>query len=226
MTQLAARAAPRQRLLKRGGRRERGRVRDSLTERDCRNLIEAARGASIIARPFNRFITLAWVNGGICNDPDSIRRATAAWLKLARDWLGARDHRPLIWAWVMEDGANRGGLHVHLLLHVPDDLAPLFSAMPRIWVKRLLPGERYVSGTLDTKKFRITDPLRNEAARVGYSGELAARLHYMLKAAPRPLEGKLGVEGWRWPDAPPWGQHCTVSGLRVRIWQGWQLSLK
>lgn len=217
-----ANGAARPRLLKRGGSRNRTRERDRLTEGECRNLIAAAGAAFTIGRPFNRFVTLAWVNGGVAQDAEAVRRATAGWLKLARDWLGARGHRPLIWAWVMEDGANRGGLHVHLLLHVPDNLAPLFSPMPRRWVRQLLPGGRYVTGTLDTKKFRTTDPTRGEAARVAYAGELNARLHYMLKGAPRPLEGLLGVEAWRWPDAPHWGQFCRVSGARMRIWQNWR----
>lgn len=222
MTPRAVDATARPRLLKRGGRRDRGRERDRLTERECRDLIAAAHKAWGAGRPFNRFVTLAWVNAGIGQDAVAVRHATAAWLKLARDWLGARGHRPLVWAWAMEDGANRGGLHIHLLMHVPNNLAPLFSPMPRRWVKQLTPGGRYVPGTLDTKKFRPTDPSGSEAARVAYAGELNARLHYMLKAAPRVLEGKLGVEGWRWPDAPIWGQHCRVRGTRIRIWQGWR----
>lgn len=222
MTPRAVDAATRPRLLKRGGRRDRGRERDRLTERECRDLIAAAHKALGAGRPFNRFVTLAWVNAGIAQDAVAVRRVTAAWLKLARDWLGARGHRPLVWAWVMEDGANRGGLHIHLLMHVPNDLAPLFSPMPRRWVKQLTPGGRYVAGTLDTKKFRPADPSGFDAARVAYAGELNARLHYILKAAPRALEGNLGIEGWRWPDAPCWGQHCRVSGCRMRIWQGWQ----
>jgi hypothetical protein len=66
----------------------------------------------------------------------------------------------------MEDGANRGWLHIHPLMHVPDNLAPLFSPMPRRWVKQLTPGGRYVPGTLDTKKFQPTDLSGSEAARV------------------------------------------------------------
>jgi hypothetical protein len=222
MTPRAVDAAAGPRLLKRGGRRDRGRERDRLIERECRDLIAAAHKAWGAGCPFNRFVTLAWVNAGIGQDAVAVRRVTAAWLKLARDWLGARGHRPLVWAWVMEDGANRGGLHIHLLMHVPNNLAPLFSPMPRRWVKQLTPGGRYVPRTLDTKKFRTADPGASDAARVAYAGELNARLHYMLKAAPMALEGNLGVEGWRWPDAPVWGQHCQISGARIRIWQGWR----
>jgi hypothetical protein len=69
-------------------------VRDRLTERECRDLIAAARNAWEAGRPLNRFVTLAWGNAGIEQDAVAGRRVTAAWLKLARDWLGARDIVP------------------------------------------------------------------------------------------------------------------------------------
>ena len=59
---------------------------------------------------------------------------------VASDW--ARRHGfKLRWAWVQEWGSFNGA-HVHILLHVPPYLDPIFRPMPLRWAKRLLPASR------------------------------------------------------------------------------------
>lgn len=194
-----------------GGPRNRAdRASFHLHEKHCRDLIFAMRLADAIGMPFNRFITIAWHDGGVA-DRDAVT-ATGDFITLVRDWLRAQGAKS-VWAWVQEYGRVKGA-HVHILLHVPPDLAPLFSRLPLRWVKRLLPG-RYVKGVLDTQR----SPELGKSYWGLWSDPDSWRRHkvqYVLKCAPEALKAKLGVNEWG-PDK--WGQSGRVYGKRVGIWQ-------
>jgi hypothetical protein len=138
--------------------------------------------------PFNRFITLAWELGGIA--PDRSVGATGDFIKLAREWMNER-HYPMPWAGVQERGPKLGA-HCHILLHVPLDVAPLFSPMPKRWARKLL-GGKYFKGVVDTTKLSLADA--PHALPAAYEAEVLGRVHYMLKCAPAALEGPLGMVG-------------------------------
>lgn len=200
---------------RRGGARNcRGRSSEALTERHCRDLVEAMQHAERIGHPFNRFLTITWERSGI--DPRDNARATGRFIKMASEWMRARGCR-LRWAWVQEssDGFRA---HVHMLLHVPPDLEPLFSPMPTRWVRRIV-GAGYVSRT--TRSQMVPYPLNagDTASLDAYRTEIGGKVHYMLKAAPAALEARLGMVGAGPKD---WGKHCRVFGKRLAIWQGWR----
>lgn len=195
-----------------GARNRRDRTSHVLTATQCRQLIEAADRALMQERPFNRFITVSWERGG-ADARDSVL-LTGAFIRLAREWMAARD-QPLVWAWVQE-WSPRFGAHAHILLHVPDELAPLFRAYPRRWVTKLISGP-YLAGTIKTKLVRRDT--RPTAYAPTYEHALLRTVSYMLKAAPAALEGPLGMIPYR---SKPWGQHCMTYGKRMGIWQGWQ----
>lgn len=194
-----------------GGARNRAdRTSLHLTEKQCRDMIFALLLSETIGCPFNRFITIGWHDGGIA-DRDVVK-ATGALITLMRDWLKSQGHK-CVWAWVQEHGRVKQA-HVHILLHVPPDLAPLFSRLPLHWVKRLLPG-RYVKGVVDTKR----SPERGKA----YWGPWGdpeqwrqQKVQYVLKCAPAALKSTLGVQGW---GEDSWGQSGRVCGKRLGIWQ-------
>lgn len=196
----------------RGGARNRhDRTSHALTELQCRQLIEAASAASDRGQPFNRFVTVSWERNG-ADGRDSVR-LTGAFIRLAREWMLARGNR-LAWAWVQE-WSPRFGAHAHILMHVPDELAPLFSDYPQRWVKKLVVG-CYVAGTVKTKQVR--HDTRPTAFAPTYRHALLRTVSYMLKAAPATLEGPLGMLPYR---SKPWGRHCMTFGKRIGIWQGW-----
>ncbi len=194
------------RLLARGGARN---CADStsyqLTERQCRQLIDAAYQAEALGQPFNRFITLLWECGGI-DGRDNVK-VTGQFIKLASDWARRHGYK-LKWAWVQEWGSFNGA-HVHILLHVPPNLDPIFRPMPLRWTKRLLPAE-YISGVIECQKLGFAN---NAPAR---EADIMGKIHYMLKCAPVAFEGKLGMVGRGYTD---WGKSCMVTGKRLARWQ-------
>ncbi len=194
------------RLLARGGARNRAdRASHQLTERQCRHLIEATWQAGAAGQPFNRFITLLWERGGI--DGRENAKATGRFIKLASDWARQHGYR-LKWAWVQEWGSFNGA-HVHILLHVPPMLDPIFRPMPLRWAKRLLPAA-YVSGVVECQKLVYA---ANTRAR---EVEVLGKVHYMLKCAPAAFESNLGMVGRGYVA---WGKSCMVTGKRLARWQ-------
>lgn len=200
---------PRPRGLKWGGARNRAdRESDQLLERQCRQLIAAARHTLEKGIGFNRFITISWELGGIT--PEESVRATGRFIALARDWFRDRDE-PLYWAWVQERGSTLGA-HCHILLHVPEPLADLFGVMPLRWIKAILPKGAHRGGVLDTDRWRADHrPLRIPEA---LEAQIMGKVHYMLKAAPSELMAPLGMIGRGHVD---WGRSCRVVGKRLAV---------
>lgn len=93
-----------------GARNSRGRISHQLSERQCRDLLQAVETAAAIGQPFNRWITITWERNGI--DARDNAGATGHFRKLASDWLRAQGRR-LVWAWVQE-WSERNGAHVHI----------------------------------------------------------------------------------------------------------------
>lgn len=197
--------------LKRGGARNRASRRSwQLRERDCLKLIDASLAAWQAGMPLNRYITIGWGRGGI--SADQAVDATGQFIRLAREWMRARDCS-MPWAWVQECGTSFGQ-HAHILLHIPPHLAPLFRSMPLRWTKAILPG-RYVAGVLQTQRLKRCAKVHEGA----YETELFGKVHYMLKAAPVELEAVADMARYRRKE---WGQFCPVIGKRVGVWQDWK----
>lgn len=194
------------RLFQRGGiRLDRHRQTMQLNKAQCELLLNAAFRASHVGTPFNRFITLLWERAGV--DGRDTVKVTGHFIKLAGHWARRHGYK-LAWAWVQEWGVVNGA-HVHLLLHVPENLDWHFRLMPMRWAKHCL-GGRYVRGTLDSKRVR--------AGWFGWSyyEALFRRVHYMLKCAPHELEEQLGMSG---KGAERWGKSGLTYGKRLAVWQ-------
>lgn len=199
-------------LLKQGGARLDGaRASRQLAESQCNNLIEAAYIAWHIGQPFNRFITILWEQGGI--DPRDNATVTGQFIKLAKDWARRHGYK-MCWAWVQEHGAVNG-VHIHILLHVPPELARQFAPMPLRWVKRLLPGA-YRTKVLQSQRIGSAGMPKNASCQ--YEMLLMTKVHYMLKAAPKEVAQELQLQRH--------GKSSTVFGKRLAIWQGWESEQK
>jgi hypothetical protein len=173
-------------------------------------LIASAVEAHAADTPYNRFITLAWEHCGL--SPRENVKATGHFIKQARDW--AWPYR-LPWCWVQETG-DRYGAHVHMLIHVPPELIPLFRGKPRRWMKTCL-GGRYVIGGIDTKVVAYSGAVN--AMPEAYQANVMAELHYMCKSAPAGSEHTLDMVQWRSVKSMAWGRTYTVFGKRAARWQ-------
>lgn len=175
-----------------------------LTERQCRLLIDASDRAIDAGLPFNRFITILWQRCGV--DAVNNAAATGAFIKRVTDWLRSNGY-PLAWAWVQENSRNNGA-HVHILMHVPPQLDPLFRTKPLQWVKNIVPGH-YVAGVMQSQRIRgagsrtVVTPL--------HEANLQRRLQYMLKGCDRATGAKLGL--------PRCGEASLITGKRLGVWQ-------
>lgn len=199
--------------LRRGGaNNSANRTSQLLTEYQARRLIGGCKAAYDAGLGMNRFVTISWGLAGL--SPQESVAATGEWIRLAREWLRDRG-TPCAWVWVQECGPKLGA-HCHILIHVPDNLAPLFSGKPRQWAAHIIArrGGRYASGTILTRK--IAGSSADQALPEAFEAALMGRLHYLLKGTPARLERPLGMTKW---GHVPWGQSCLVYGKRAAVWQ-------
>lgn len=150
-------------------------------------IIAAAHFAARIGLPLRRHVTIHWEAAGV---PDNqAAAATAAFLRLARDWLRKRGH-PFAWLWVRENG-HRKGSHVHILLHCRPELARAFSGMQRRWLRRIT-GKPYRARIIRTARIGGT-LMAAESAPAVYAENLAAVVGYLLKGASPEAARLLGI---------------------------------
>lgn len=193
------------RSLARGGARNRAdRQSCHLTRHQCDKLLDAADRAIAAGLPFNRYITILWQRAGV--DAANNATVTGAFIKRAADWLHHHGGR-LAWAWVQES-SRKNGAHVHILLHVPPALDPLFRVMPSRWVKAILPGP-CPPGTVETQRVRGAQSVAIMPAL--YRANLDRKLDYMLKAAWPAVGALLGLARH--------GEASIVTGKRLGVWQ-------
>ncbi|MFN3815160.1 hypothetical protein [Brevundimonas sp.] len=169
----------------RGGARNRAdRRSEAISEGAARNLIEAARYAKRAGIPLNRFTTVHWQEARVADDLGAL----AQFLKLAGDWVRSRGGR-LAYVWVRENGPRKGA-HVHILLHLPPDLARAFNGRQRGWLKAC--GAQSRKGVLLSRP--IGRSLRHGVAGGGdYQTNLGETLDYVLKGADHRARSRLGV---------------------------------
>lgn len=164
-----------------GARNSAHRSNDTLCEKQCSNIIQGSILAYRSCCELNRFITIHWQRGGLSDDQAA--RATGRFIKYCSDWMRRHDYQ-LTWLWVREnDGkASRIGSHVHILMHVPMELAHLFRPFPLRWVKRILP-KKYVRRTLMAKTIPGYSNVESNPER--YLLNLKRTVEYLLKAVSR-----------------------------------------
>lgn len=171
-----------------GARNSASRTSDSITLDAAENLIAAAGHAERIGLPFTRFITIHWQAAGIV-DSDAAE-ATAAFIKLASDWLRTRGHKTGS-LWVRENPEGKGS-HVHIAIHVP--AGETLGRMQRRWLRRIIGKLRnYKKGSPDGRwRYRKgvikTEPIGRSTRAAfsdpdGYRLNLENVLAYVLKGA-------------------------------------------
>lgn len=180
-------------VFKRGGVRERkGKISNALSVNAVRRIGTAIDTASFVGLAFNRFITIHWELAGIAEI--DAPRATAAFLKYARDYLASKG-LPFAYVWVREndDGDGSKGHHVHILAHLPrgQSLGPL----QRRWIKKIT-GQKYRSKTILTCTIaRHAEAAYNQPSL--YQLNLAVLRDYVLKGASFDAAATFSLPSWR-----------------------------
>lgn len=144
----------------------------------------------------NRFLTVHWQSllGDIycaAHCIDYQRR----FFELARGWANKRGC-PIAYLYVRENDFGDGskGDHAHILLHIPEPIAPIFTrAMTRRWIKRAIGGPYIKSGVKYRIVGRRADNYINNKPL--YFENLDHLLHdYMLKGANREAARALALK--------------------------------
>ncbi len=147
----------------------------------ARSLIAAAKRAGAIGRPFNRFITVHWEAAGL-TDAEAMR-ATTAFLKYWREWLGG--HTAYIWT--RENGGGKGS-HLHILAHL-SEVREINGRRSIHWIERIT-GQPYRRGVILTKK--IAGAGQPDGAL--YAENLGTVLAYILKGTEPEAAAAIGID--------------------------------
>lgn len=116
-----------------GARNSADRTSQSLSAAHVDNLLDAARHAARIGRPFTRMITIHWQAAGI--PLNAMAGATGRFVDLMTKAL-ARHNCETAWLWVHENGTNKGG-HCHLLVYIPARLVPVVVRLQKRWLRNI-----------------------------------------------------------------------------------------
>jgi hypothetical protein len=162
-----------------GSRNRRGRSSEALSEPAVRRIIAAAEFAPVIGLPLNRFTTIHWQKADVSDG----LAATGRFLKLARDWLRLQGGG-FAFVWVREGGPAKGE-HVHILLHVPPDLAAGFRRRVRGWLKAC--GASWRRGVIYSRPVgrSLRHAMGGEVYAEPYSDHLAVAVAYVVKGTSR-----------------------------------------
>ncbi len=187
-----------------GARNRRDRSSSALSLAAASGLIDAAAFALAAGLGLNRFVTLHWAAGGVTDD----LAALARWLKLAGDWIRSCGGR-FAYIWIRESGPDKGA-HVHILLHLPPELADGFDRRQRGW--QTASGAEWKAGVRYSRP--IGRNLRHyaigEIYGQSYEANLAEALDYVLKGAERAAHERLGIRR-KEPGGVIVGKRCSVS---------------
>jgi len=164
-----------------GARLKASRTSDGLTLRQACLLANATMMAAHIGLPLNRHITVHWAAAGVADHRAA--KATTAFLKYLRDWLGGGT----AYVWVRENGDSKG-THLHILAHIPLGRR-MSGARSRRWLEKIT-GQSYRPGTI------MTRCIAGHRAPDGpiYAANLHAALDYIRKGAYPDAAAIIGID--------------------------------
>jgi hypothetical protein len=188
-----------------GARNSRSRTSDFVDLRQAKGVLSATSAAISLGLFFNRHVTIHWARAGVSEERAS--EATTKYLTLARDWLRKQGEQ-FAYVYVRE---GRSGTHVHILMHVPPNLAPGFGWRQRGWIKKIA-GCRYRRRIVKTRPIG-KNTRAAWAARSLYGANLSKIVAYLLKGVSKEVAEAIGLN-WTSPQG-------RVVGKRV----GWSENL-
>ena len=187
-----------------GARNRRDRQTSALSLAAVARVLDAATFAGSIGLGFNRFLTIHWAAAGVSDD----LAATARWLKLAGDWIRLHGGQ-VAYVWIRETGPGKGA-HVHILLHLPPNLADGFNRRQRGWMTAC--GAAWKAGVRFSRPIgrNLNHYARGEIDGRSYDANLAEVPDYVLKGATDTARERLGIDRQE-PGGVIVGKRCGVS---------------
>lgn len=170
-----------------GARNSAGRESYYLDARQVGELIEAAKQATQIGCPLNRFISIHWELAGI--ESWEMPRATRAFTDRLRKTL-KRHGSETAWVYVHENSCGTGW-HCHFLAHVPPHLITHVQRLQRGWIKAIT-GQSYRKGVISSSAVGRRVGLETSNPEL-WSVNMVETLGYMLKAANDEARRKYGL---------------------------------
>lgn len=194
------------RVFKRGGARaRRGKFNNALSIDEVRKTSMAIHTAYMLGLAFNRFITIHWERAGVAEIDAA--RATASFLKYARDYLTAQG-LAFAYVWVREndEGDDSKGDHVHILAHVPE--GKTLGRFQRRWIKTIS-GKPYQAKVILTRIIAGHTAAAHTMPEL-YRLNLAILGDYVLKGASFDAAAAVFIPWWR-QGGRVMGQRCGMS---------------
>lgn len=186
----------------RGGARNRAdRVSEAISVTAARGIVEAVTHAVQTGVPFNRWVTIHWDAARVADD----LKAKERFLKLAGDWVRSQGGATA-YVWVRENGPDKGR-HVHILMHLPPDLADPFNRCQRGWLQAC--GASWRKGVILSRPIGLS-LCHALSGGADYERNLTKTLGYALKGASQQAREALGIIECE-PGGLVVGKRCGVS---------------
>ena len=185
----------------------------ALRRHEAQNIVAAAYFAAQHGVALNRHTTIHFDVAGITNYVVAIGRL----MKLAGDWLRTEGYQ-FAYVWVRESGENKGE-HVHILWHVPPQLASSFARREIGWRKRI--GATRKLGAFRSRPVGHSYRHAQQGLQYGklYGDHLTTVVGYLLKGSDRQAVDDLGLTRIE-NGGELLGKRCGTSeniGLRARM---------
>jgi hypothetical protein len=161
------------------------RVSACLSYSEALRLREAALFAHCDGKPLNVFISIHLDQLGVTD----AQALLGTFLKRAGDWLRKRMGLPPAYIWVLENPLL-GGLHAHILIHVPSPLRRDFDCLMRGWL--VGKGNPAPSRAVHRRTVRYSG--LNAPVELYLRRGLLGALRYMLKGIAVDAAGGFGVD--------------------------------
>jgi hypothetical protein len=172
------------------------------TKEEVQKLIDAALYAYCRGQPLNRFVTINFAQAGFTGDAHA---AITTFCNAAGAWLLRHSGKSACYFWVLEN-APGAGLHVHIGIHVPEDLRKDYLERQRGWLKAA--GIAFVKRVLKSKRIKGSETLELDLPRYLGKGLRGLTLYFAKGLEPSQCE-EFGVR--HKPQGIIIGKRCGFS---------------
>ncbi len=169
-----------------------------ITLEAAENIIQATGFSAQLDVPINRHLTISWA---VADVPGRVSDAQGKFLELASKWLRYHSVTPA-YVYVIENGPVLG-LHSHIAIHIPDELAREFRKMTDRWVRSL-------GGSPRTKGALLLSPKDKFAPR-SHHQSIRHLLRYILKGTEQSAADLLNINTEYTKAGVVIGRRCGTS---------------
>jgi len=178
-----------------------------ITEAEALRIINAVGNTFRIGAPLTEYIVIHWERAGV---KSRVQESNIAFLKRAGEWLRRRSV-PVAYVWTLENPMvserSFGGLHINIMIHVPELLRGDFQHHCRTWIALV--------GGVPKRGVFWRGPVPNEWTADSYDylrRGVVRLLRYVLKGLEPKLHDAFYIEPrHRLPQGVIFGKRCGCS---------------